>query len=451
MAKKPMPPNQASGDADLNPALRGPTERNWLWMILLSLAGSALIIIIYNWDSGQATANDKSLEMDKPAAAAVIYTCSMDPQVKSDESGQCPICRMPLTPMESRFEGDTLRLTGNQQLSMGLRIAPLMADDAVTRWPAQIVERSLQSVTVSARLGGRIVKVSKKAPGQSVAEGEALVWIFNPDLVTAQSDYLTSEGEQRQLAAERLYAMGISRESIKQLDETSEPSGRLVVRAPKAGILNSALPRNGQVLTPGQAIAQIQLYASNTKNGQAYTSSAQAILIEAYLPVTKPGSELIALDDANLGDLTAKTSSLRWESGAAVIGSGSLSQGGIALTGPELLPELDANGRTVLRLSPAEGLARGQLIPGQRGEVVWRKGASGSAKAAIKPPPSAILEGSDGPVVWVDGADAGVFIRRKVTINRAGEATAGLSADEKVVIKGANLLQAEWQLRAGQR
>jgi hypothetical protein len=61
------------------------------------------------------------------------------------------------------------------------------------------------------------------------------------------------------------------------------------------------------------------------------------------------------------------------------------------------------------------------------------------------------LQSGEGPVIWIATDKAGVFIRRQVTMNRAGEATSGLSGEEKVVVKGANLLQAEWQLRAGQR
>lgn len=31
----------------------------------------------------------------------VYYTCSMDPQVKEDKPGKCPICHMELTPMKN--------------------------------------------------------------------------------------------------------------------------------------------------------------------------------------------------------------------------------------------------------------------------------------------------------------------------------------------------------------
>jgi len=417
-----------------------PSERGWLWMLLLTLVGSALIITLYLWNEADPSASNQSVELDKPATSEVVYTCSMDPQVKSEAPGPCPICGMPLTPMDAQFTGDTLQLTGTQQLAMGLKVLPLNLGMAISRWLAQVVERTMQSVTVSSRLGGRIVRVSRKAPGQAVAEGEALVWLFNPDLVTAQSEYLTSEGPQRQLARERLYAMGISRESIKQLDSRSEPNGQLVVRAGKSGILMKPLPRNSQMVSPGQSLAQIQL------SGVGKGSSSQAILIEAYLP-SGFGGQTGSSEDPTIDELTTKAGFLRWESGK--FGSEGESAA-VPLTAPQLLPELDAQGRTVLRLLPdVSGVGRqSPLTPGQRGEVVWQKKAK---RGTIKPPPNAILQGGEGPVIWIATDKAGVFIRRQVTMNRAGEATSGLSGEEKVVVKGANLLQAEWQLRAGKR
>jgi Cu(I)/Ag(I) efflux system membrane fusion protein len=33
---------------------------------------------------------------------SIFYTCSMDPQIKEDKPGKCPICHMDLTPIKKR-------------------------------------------------------------------------------------------------------------------------------------------------------------------------------------------------------------------------------------------------------------------------------------------------------------------------------------------------------------
>ncbi|MCC6427248.1 MAG: hypothetical protein IT435_10565, partial [Phycisphaerales bacterium] len=38
---------------------------------------------------------------DAPAMTKQVYTCSMHPQVRLDQPGNCPICEMPLIPAAS--------------------------------------------------------------------------------------------------------------------------------------------------------------------------------------------------------------------------------------------------------------------------------------------------------------------------------------------------------------
>ena len=49
----------------------------------------------------------------------IFYTCSMDPQVKENKPGKCPICHMDLTPIRNdETETNELKLS-NQQIYLG--------------------------------------------------------------------------------------------------------------------------------------------------------------------------------------------------------------------------------------------------------------------------------------------------------------------------------------------
>ena len=50
---------------------------------------------------------------------ATFYTCSMDPQVKEDKPGKCPICHMELTPIKKDESGAAEIGLSKQQIKLG--------------------------------------------------------------------------------------------------------------------------------------------------------------------------------------------------------------------------------------------------------------------------------------------------------------------------------------------
>lgn len=64
--------------------------------------------------------NSKNQEVkDKKPEATTSYTCSMDPQIKEDKPGKCPICHMELTPIKlDDTEANEISLS-KQQIQLG--------------------------------------------------------------------------------------------------------------------------------------------------------------------------------------------------------------------------------------------------------------------------------------------------------------------------------------------
>jgi Cu(I)/Ag(I) efflux system membrane fusion protein len=46
--------------------------------------------------------NTKNKIIAHQEGESIFYTCSMDPQIKEDKPGKCPICHMDLTPIKKR-------------------------------------------------------------------------------------------------------------------------------------------------------------------------------------------------------------------------------------------------------------------------------------------------------------------------------------------------------------
>ena len=47
-----------------------------------------------------STEDHNKHDMQDMGNEPILYTCSMDPQIKEDKPGKCPICHMTLTPIK---------------------------------------------------------------------------------------------------------------------------------------------------------------------------------------------------------------------------------------------------------------------------------------------------------------------------------------------------------------
>src|SRR5690606_28082365 len=73
---------------------------------LIKMSGILLIGILFGWliFGGGSTADD--LHNHSEAVGEQIWTCSMHPQIRQDEPGDCPICGMELVPLEASRAGE---------------------------------------------------------------------------------------------------------------------------------------------------------------------------------------------------------------------------------------------------------------------------------------------------------------------------------------------------------
>ena len=111
-----------------------------------------------------------------------FYTCSMDPQIKEDKPGKCPICHMDLTPIQhSDTESNEIALS-DQQIQLG-NIKTQTISEVSNR-----VEQSYTCVltinqekikTISVRSMGRIEKLFFKTAGEYVNKGEAVFVLYS--------------------------------------------------------------------------------------------------------------------------------------------------------------------------------------------------------------------------------------------------------------------------------
>ena len=128
-----------------------------------------------------------------------VWTCSMHPQIQLPKAGQCPICGMDLIPVSSEGTGDE---GGPRELTMSKKAIKL-AEIVVVPVERKVVTTEVRMVGkvdydetrrgyITAWVPGRIDRLYVDYTGVSVKKGDPMVYLYSPELLTAQQELIQS-------------------------------------------------------------------------------------------------------------------------------------------------------------------------------------------------------------------------------------------------------------------
>ena len=262
---------------------------------VLLLAASLVLVSCLTGEEGTPEAE---LNAEKKAAEKEIiyYTCGMHPSVRVSpedyEKGNtsCPICNMGLVPVyKEKGQMAGMEADEHEAMERELRLnarAQRLARVKTEEIQFRHLSREIKTVGeidyderkvafVAAWIPGRIDKLFVDFTGVRVRKGEPLVWLYSPDLVTTQQEYLlaletlekvkesphgeTLAGAQSLVEAskKRLLLWGISEKQIKELEEKGEASTHMVIYAPIGGTVVHKNAVEGKYVKEGENLYQI--------------------------------------------------------------------------------------------------------------------------------------------------------------------------------------------------
>ena len=226
--------------------------------------------------SGMDGHADQAAMVASADAAKTIrfWTCVMHPTVKMPEPGSCPVCKMDLVPI---YEGSGLELTEQQKALIPVRTEPVAFRE---------VSREIRTVGIldynetrmayaSTRISGWIEDLHIDFTGINVREGDELLSIYSPELVTAQEEYLTAlksveelqnteyaelrKSVERTLTAakSKLELYGLTSNQIEDIRNRGEVSTTLPLFAPMAGTVVHMNVTQGQHVNKGMNLYRI--------------------------------------------------------------------------------------------------------------------------------------------------------------------------------------------------
>jgi len=237
--------------------------------VLLLVMGLILAVQLLKakWGSGGNSAN------------AGIWTCSMHPQVRMNHPGKCPFCGMDLVPVGGQ-RSKTIHDASSHDLHVYLdpharRMAGVETTEVAFR-PLHKEVRTVGKVDfdetnvaqITARIAGRVDEVFASFPGTVVKQGDHLISIYSPDLLSTQTEllnaYRRNQGQSGGLgdslvasARRRLELWGVTSAQIEELLRNGKPQTHAVVYAPRGGTVVQKNVRAGQYVDVGDQLYTI--------------------------------------------------------------------------------------------------------------------------------------------------------------------------------------------------
>lgn len=242
------------------------SNKKWLFGIAGILLGALLSVVIMSFKTtASSPAHDHGDTMPGSTTEA-IWTCSMHPQIRQNEPGDCPICGMDLIQLEENSSNDPLVL---QMTEEAIRLSDIQttivgtsnsAGNTTLRLSGTVQSDERLASSQVAHVPGRIEKLYVTFTGEQVKKGQKLADLYVPELITAQRELL----EARKLAdvspgllpaaRNKLRYWKIPEATITRIEEEGVIQETFTVFADESGIVTNKMVAVGDYVRQGEPL-----------------------------------------------------------------------------------------------------------------------------------------------------------------------------------------------------
>ncbi|WP_197446941.1 efflux RND transporter periplasmic adaptor subunit [Tautonia plasticadhaerens] len=254
------------------------------------------------------------------AAGETVWACSMHPQIRQPNPGDCPICGMDLIPADEGGGGEAealreVSISREARALLDLKVAPVERRyvTATVRMVGKVDYDETRLGYITAWVPGRLDRLFVDYTGVEVQEGDHMVSIYSPELYSAQAELIRARqaveqrrsttgalGAERLLesAREKLRLWGLTEGQIGQIESQDEPSENLTIYAPMSGIVIQKNVQEGMYVDTGTRIYTISDLSRLWVKLDAY---------ESDLPWLRYGQEVEFTTEAYPGEVFTGT------------------------------------------------------------------------------------------------------------------------------------------------
>lgn len=358
-----------------------------------------------------------------------FYTCSMDPQVKEDKPGKCPICHMELTPIKQDDSEVNQISLSKQQIQLGnitTQVIGQTQNNLEQNYTGVLTFNQEKSKTFSSKAMGRIEKLYFKSTGDYLSKNKPIYQLYSEDIAIAKQDYYTAFKQLEMpgnfgknaknimnAAKQKLLFYGLSNTQIENIKSNKDVSPYTTFYSTVSGTVSEISTAEGSYIMEGEPIIKVTDLNKLWLETQVNINYFKSLKIGQIATIT-------------FVDFPDKSISAK-----------------ISFINPEINPE------TRLLLIRFE-------IPNQN--LILKPGMQAIAKLMISGgkgiyiPTDAVIREENASYIWVEkkpGVFENVMVETGIETNGMIEIKSEIDPAKKVVITGAYAINSEYKFRKG--
>ncbi|MFT7156359.1 MAG: Cu(I)/Ag(I) efflux system membrane fusion protein, partial [Parvicella sp.] len=235
--------------------------KKYIIYIAVLVLGLALGWVIFGNNSNEKQSSDATLEE--------IWTCSMHPQIRQPEPGDCPLCGMDLIPLEANSNSNPLVFEMTED---AIKIANIQttvigsgsADTVGLKLSGKIKVDETNSASIVTHISGRIEKLYISFTGEKVVKGQKIASIYSPSLISAQKELLEAYKVKEvnpklyEATVNKLKFWKITAEQIESIISSETILESFNIYAGFSGVVLSKKVSVGDYLKEGEVLFDIQ-------------------------------------------------------------------------------------------------------------------------------------------------------------------------------------------------
>lgn len=198
----------------------------------------------------------------------ITWICSMHPQVRKNEPGNCPICDMELIPLENNdAEIDPMSVqmsaTAMQLAQVETMVVGKSTTEKAIRLNGKVQADERRLFTQATHIAGRVEKLGVNFTGEYISQGQVIAYIYSPELLTAQKELFEAQKiketqpELFNAAKDRLKNWKLTDKQIDGILASNKSMEQFPILANVSGYVTKKMVTTGDYIKQGEAIYEI--------------------------------------------------------------------------------------------------------------------------------------------------------------------------------------------------